>query len=308
MFTFKTDPIKLTQYGIPRKVTEGKDGANKKPQKPVTDRDQSYIKVPLDKDQAGSVELFNMLGQMDKFMTEQKGGMFKNTTLEKFEKIYSRYLKCVREPEEQVSLDGEDAPAATEKKPSKPRMTYAKFKLDLEFPGEKIRTKVFARDDGGVMQDQHVQTLDQLRSVCPWQSTVCLVVQLSKAWFSKSAVPGEPKVRQYGLTFKVKQIEVIERARGSDKQDFDAPLELDDDDDTQTAAPTSTSTSTKPASAPAPTTAAAPKPSSKPPGGPAVDEEEEEEEEGDEEEEDASPPAKPAKGSAPAKPAAKPRK
>jgi len=118
----------------------------------------------------------------------------------------------------------------TDSKDDNKKMKYAKFKLDLDFNTQKLNTFVFLREEGiPVLQD--VKTLSGLRPVSPWGSTVQMIVAMNKIWISKSA--NESGKRKYGVTFKINQLEVVERPEyAGNKASFSTYMMDNSDNDT----------------------------------------------------------------------------
>lgn len=238
----KTDPIKFTQYGIPKSSVYAKE-----------DKDRSYIKLPWDPTQDSCNKIFKMFEKIDKYMIDNKEKLFSGP-LKKFIKIFE-YTPIVRTPQEPITLDDDEENNDKKKdevKPKTERFQYAKIKLNTIYETGAISTYIFSRDEAGVPVEKKVGCVDDLLNEMPWMSTAQFAISLSKAWFSKSA--DKSGKRNYGVTFKCQQIDVIERpakgASSSLKTDF-KNYAFDDSDDEEIKPIESKS-------APAPTPAPAP--------------------------------------------------
>lgn len=234
-FVFRTDRIKLSQYGIPRpeEVTEEMKAAFDKKK---SDRERCSLKIPYDKSQAGCVELFEMFTKVDEYMSVNKDKLFPGK-LAKFAKLYD-YTPIVRKPQDIINIDGEEEEEDTKPKKKtdskteeKERFDYTKLKFNVEFGSGDIKTKFFVRENG-VPVPKDLKSLDQVRENVTWNSTIQFFASLSKIWVSKSG--DKNGRRSYGVTFKIEQLEVVEKAESSagNKQTFSKYM-FDDDNTTK---------------------------------------------------------------------------
>ena len=174
-----------------------------------------------------------MFEKIDKYMIDNKEKLFSGP-LKKFIKIFE-YTPIVRTPQEPITLDDDEENNDKKKdevKPKTERFQYAKIKLNTIYETGAISTYIFSRDEAGVPVEKKVGCVDDLLNEMPWMSTAQFAISLSKAWFSKSA--DKSGKRNYGVTFKCQQIDVIERpakgASSSLKTDF-KNYAFDDSDD-----------------------------------------------------------------------------
>jgi hypothetical protein len=205
--TIATGEFEITKYGISQPMKD------KDKKLTNTVRDEAWMRVYFDPNQTTCVQLQKMCKEMDEIMKNDKRKLFDGTKFARFERLYSNYISIVRTS--QTPLDEDDE----SKKPVDDQVfEYVKFKFDVDYESNDITTTVFLHEDG-YPKKQNVRTLQQLRELCPYKSTVRLIVQASKIWLAKS---GENNVRKYGITFKVKQLDIIKQGKvgGGEKESF----------------------------------------------------------------------------------------
>ncbi len=218
---FKTGPVKLVTYGIPQLGQYAK-----------TDKDRSYIKLPYDTTQESCVSLFKMFEALDSWAIKNKDKFFTGK-LSKFAKIYD-YTPIVRKPQEAISLDDDEQEAGA--KPKAEKLMYAKLKISTDWQSGDVNTTVFVREDGAPVK-QEVKTITEMASLVTWQSTIQMICAANKLWFGKSA--DKQGRRQYGISFKLLQCEVVERTgSASAKADFttyafDDGVKVEEKDETE---------------------------------------------------------------------------
>jgi len=198
----RTDEVQLVTYGIPSLGQYAK-----------TDKDREYIKFPFDKSQKSSSELFSVFSALDKWAVDNKDKII-NGKIAKFAHMYE-YQPIVRTPTESMSLDDED-----DGKDKKEKMSYAKIKIDTDYESGDVKTVVYLRE-GSTPVKQNVKTITDLAELMPWRSKIRCVISCNKIWISRN--PGSDGKRRYGLSFKVNQIEITEKAASggaSLKNDF----------------------------------------------------------------------------------------
>jgi hypothetical protein len=203
-FYFKTKPIKMVQYGIPKL----------NPDYCKDDSKRGFFKIPYDPEQPACVELFTMFEKIDAFMAKSKDKLFANEKLKKFAAKY-KYSSIVKTPE-----INPDAPTTgKDGKEFKPRMKYAKVKLATEYPNGELATTVFIRENGIPTPLEGVSTITELLEYFNWNSTDQFVISCNKIWLNKSG--DEDGIRKYGVGFKCPQLEIIERQAANAKQTFE---------------------------------------------------------------------------------------
>jgi hypothetical protein len=184
----KTDFIKLTSGGVPRQDDYHPD-----------DTKRRYMRVPENDD---SRELFDVLRQVDKILgsDETKTRFFGSKA-----KKYS-YTPIVREP----LVDEEESPE--NRKP-----TYIKLMFPTTYPDGNITTNVFwNKEDGNPPEKQEVNTPDEAMKAVPYLSTNRFIISPVKTWAHQSKM----KDPQYGLTFKIIQIETKHGSSGGGINQF----------------------------------------------------------------------------------------
>lgn len=169
----KTDWIKLTSGGVPRQDDYHPD-----------DTKRRYMRVPENED---SEELFKTLREIDNNLgsDEMKKKFFGNKA-----KKYS-YTPIVREP---ITDDDDE-----NKKPN-----YIKLMFHTSYPEGNITTNIFwNKEDGNPPEKQDVSTPDEAMKAVPYLSRIRIIISPVKTWAHQSKM----KDPQYGITFKIIQIE-----------------------------------------------------------------------------------------------------
>ncbi len=182
--------IKLNSYGVPQ-------AGDYYP----TDSSRSFIKVPLDLNNAEVKEFFDKLKGIDENM---ESDAFKTEQFGKDKKKKYKYMPIVRVPEEDP--DAEDDP----KKKKYPRPPYAKFKLNVTWPETKIITEVFLstmKDGKRERTKQEINSIDEFASHVRFNSTIRPIITPVKSWCEKKVKQGSDYML-YGVTFKIIKIEV----------------------------------------------------------------------------------------------------
>jgi len=200
----KTDFIKLSSGGVPRLDDYHPD-----------DTKRRYMRVPENDD---SKELFNVLRKVDDILgsDETKVRFFGNKS-----KKYG-YIPIVREP----IVDDDEASETT--KPN-----YIKLMFPTTYPDGDITTNIFwNKEDGNPPEKQEVNTPDEAMKAVPYLSTNRFIISPVKTWAHQSKM----KDPQYGLTFKIIQIETKHNSSsGGINQFLNSGQFIGDDDDTPSA-------------------------------------------------------------------------
>lgn len=199
----QSDPIKLTQYGIPK--------ANEDYYK--TDDERGFIKIPFDPSQESCKQLEKFFTGLDNYMETEK-----DTVLGKFARLYT-YSKSVKEPSsgdelEQVSgANGEAAKKAE-------RFKYCKIKFDMSYPDKNILTSIFVKNPDGTCKRVAVNSVAEVNEYINWGSTIRFIAVLNKLWAAKNK--DDSGIRKFGVSFKFLQIEVTPNEKGgaSIRDDF----------------------------------------------------------------------------------------
>lgn len=201
----KTDPIKLTSYGIPSIGKYVKEDKNRK-----------YIKVPYDESQPSCVALFKMFEEIDNYAINNKE-KFITGPLAKFIKKYV-YSPIIRTPLEVDEDDDEEENEENEettksKKPKKEKAKYAKLAIKTDFKSGDVQTVLFTREDGKPVKHD-AKTITDMAKHVTWQSTIQMICSCNKISFSKNpATVGDNKgKRTYSIGFSILQCEVTEKS------------------------------------------------------------------------------------------------
>lgn len=186
----KTDFIKLTSGGVPRQ-----DDYH------PSDDKRRYMRVPENED---SQELFNTLRKIDESLgSEATKKRFFGSKAKKY-----NYVPIVREPLVDEEEDSVDSP----KKP-----TYIKLTFATSYPDGNITTNVFwNKEDGNPPEKQDVNTPDEAMKAVPYLSTNRFIISPVKTWAQ------QPKMKdpQYGVTFKIIQVESKHQSSGGGLNQF----------------------------------------------------------------------------------------
>ncbi|AYV84444.1 MAG: hypothetical protein Hyperionvirus25_30 [Hyperionvirus sp.] len=215
-FIFKTGPIKLVQGGIPQMNDYTSKWCK-------SDKDREFFKVPCDPNQPNSVALFDMLERLDKHTQECAPGIF-GANHNKY-----KYIKLVKEPFEPEEDDEAKAAGGDEKKKYE-RLKFCKVKFDTDFnDNRKITTAVFVNENGKPTQHQ-CPTVTDVEQQMTWGSTARFVIMVSKLWAEKQAKGGKGALKEYSLTMKCLQLEVLQKPDklGSTKKVFQSSYSFGD--------------------------------------------------------------------------------
>lgn len=213
-FVYKTDWIKITQYGFPKLGEYYKD-----------DTKRTFLKIPFDPEQQSCVDLKNMLLEIDEYNLTHKKEIFKNfseesgMSLKKVENLYD-YQPLVRK-----SMLDDDDEESDNKKPK--RFEYCKAALKVNYNTKDIETVVYVLNkDKNVPKNErkrklNAKTVTELEDEgVKWNAKIRFVIMLNKLWASKSRDP-KTKKRTFGVTMKVLQmIAIPQKSNESIKDQF----------------------------------------------------------------------------------------
>ncbi|GAI96933.1 unnamed protein product, partial [marine sediment metagenome] len=155
------------------------------------DSDRAFIKVPLDPNQDGCVELKNMLSQIDESMKKQQ--FRKKIFGNKLWNSYT-YQPLVRQPfEDEYDSDDE--------KEQNNKFDNCKIKLDIDFNTKNIMTSFFIKDTNKkTVKKVNIGKVSDLEEHLTFGSSIRMVVTTDKLWASKGGA------KHYGVTMKVLQM------------------------------------------------------------------------------------------------------
>ena len=201
--------IKLTTYGVPTLNDKTKKFYK-------TDTDRAHIRLPLDIENSEVSELVDKIKAIDAMMANPdtaKKLLGKNYKKYKYSPIFR---EVVAAPTDYGS--GSESDEDTKKKEVKPlanRPPYVKLKLDLTWPDNNVRTKVFSSELDMESNKRSrtkidVTTIDDFASIIRYQSNIRCIAKPFKAW----AHPPSKKDPEYGVGWKVIRVEV-EKVEGS---------------------------------------------------------------------------------------------
>lgn len=200
--------IKLTTYGVPTLNDKTKKFYK-------TDTDRAHIRLPLDIENSEISEMVDKIKAIDTMMIDPETAkklLGKNYKKYKYSPIYR---EAVAAPTDDGSESDSEDTKKKEVKPVTNRPPYIKLKLDLTWPDNNVRTKVFSSEldiesNKRSRSKIDVTTIDDFASVIRYQSNVRCIAKPFKAW----AHPPSKKDPEYGIGWKVIRIEV-DRVEGS---------------------------------------------------------------------------------------------
>lgn len=190
--------VQLLAYGIPLLNDKTKHFF-------PTESSRAHLRFPFNGNTDEEKEVEAKFRELDKILGgEEKKKEFLGNKSKKYE-----YTPIVRDP--QSNADDEDEPPVKKDmdKPPPYKPAYAKFKLDLEWPDNKVKTKVFESlldpETGKRTRTKvDVESIDDVASVVRYKSNVRCIVGPVKFW----AHPSTKKDPQYGIVWKLLRVEV----------------------------------------------------------------------------------------------------
>lgn len=200
-----TDPIKLTKGGIPNIDEKWRPN----------DNSCMYLWLPISKDEPSSAPLHKTFEGLDDY-TRDKIAKDKNfITFSKDPKTLDslEYVDIIKTTEPRMGADGKEIPGydrikldiATIYDPK----THAKDSTDIK----KLNITVYINNstDKDVVRykKKEVSSLDELRALVPWNSTIRCAIEIYKFYIAKTK--NSTKKRLCGYKLKVHQIYVTER-------------------------------------------------------------------------------------------------
>lgn len=207
-FSFRTPLIKMSCYGIPKISEFIKD-----------DSARMFIKVPLDTTQEQAMPFINFINRLDKWVENNKETIFGS------ESVASKYEinPLAKDP----PVIDEDAPPKLDKngKPYEegPRHKYVKVRLNTDYDTGKIITHIYVRksDDPEARPEKiYPETVTELTKYLTWNSSIRMVVTVTKLWGEKTKKDAKAKFKQAGLILKVMNMEIIPNTKQSMTVDF----------------------------------------------------------------------------------------
>ena len=172
-FTIKTPLIKITQYGI----------QSIHPDYYPTDESRNFFKLPLDNEEQSNKDFKNVLLKIDDYIERNKKRILKQFIKSNLTKNDFCYIPFVKKPENEK------------------RQNNLKLKFNIDFQTKEYLTKVFINKE-----QQNVKNINDLEKICPYGSSVKLIILLNKLWISKTR--DFNKKFKFGLTGKILQIKI----------------------------------------------------------------------------------------------------
>ena len=227
-FVFQTPEFSISQYGIPPLGEYAK-----------TDAQRTTLKLPLDPEQLGCMQMESMFSQIDTYMRANQKKIFTGSVAN----MKFSYKSIVREPKKDILIPDPKAKKGSQPEsstPKKPKCKFWKAKLDLTYPEGKIQTILFVRDPANPEEKPKrvtVETASELEQYMPWGSKVRMIVMMNKIWAEKN--PKDEEVPQkFGLSFKVLSIETTPREKSvSYRDDIANYAFIDNEEETDEAIP-----------------------------------------------------------------------
>jgi len=214
---FQTPWIEMTQGGVPQIGEYYKD-----------DEARSFIKIPLSP--------YDKEVQVLKKKMEKTDELLKKNTADivgkKNAKSYS-YQPIIRIPKVNDVVTEKDTKKSD--KPPQEKFPYMKAKLDIEFGSKKVLTKIYHRsvDKNKKVSRTKVPitTIDDLTDAAPYGSKIRFILYACKMWAQIGADKNGD--RDFGMSFKVMQMEVVPSNIVSMKAAFKECAFQDEDSDTK---------------------------------------------------------------------------
>lgn len=242
-FDIQTPEIKMDAGGIPDKEGPGGQSYYK------TTASRAFVKIPLEVNPnvKGETEeeretrkekltkFKETLEQLDKYMEDNKEKFFGSA---KTAKKYT-YQPIVRYPQTNDDNDSDeedgspDEEVVTAHKPP-----YMKAKIPIIWDTDNVDLEVFRvndessqafEEDGKWSKITDIETLEDLRKHVGYMRNVKFVLHACKYWAQKQASNGS-STRMYGLTFKVRRVEVKPYTKQSEDQSEDDGQLFEDSD------------------------------------------------------------------------------
>ena len=209
----KTPPIFFEQGGVAQLGEYIKD-----------ENKRDFFKIANDPNQPEVGMLFNVFEQIDTYMQkkETRAKLFAHQTLSKIDKKNPfKYQPIVRKPD--ADKDGDDQKNGEQTQ----RFSMAKIKFDIDFETKKLMTHVYVRDETGApVERPDITTVKELAGEFRWKSKCRFLITAYKIWIQKNPTEG---FRKYGVAFKCKQMEVMEKPKGGKMEVRKYAFDGDDD-------------------------------------------------------------------------------
>lgn len=244
-FDIQTPEIKMDNYGIP-------DSSSPYHQ---TTASRAFVKIPLEvnnmvkgesdeersKRSAKLDKFRKTLEAIDTYMLENKEKIFGSAkTAKKYD--YQPIVRAPQKRDNDSDSDSEDG-VNSDNSNTIQRPMYMKAKVPIKWQTDDVQLEVYRqnkegtqefKDDGTHTELKDVVTLDDLRNHVRYMRNARFVLHACKLWASKNTSNGQD-TRKYGLTFKIRRVEV-QQYIASDSGDYgqdEGELFADSDDEDQ---------------------------------------------------------------------------
>lgn len=184
-----TGDIKLVTYGIPqnqKNLAEGDELWY------PTEKDRSFVKIPIDPEQPACMELNEMATALDNYAGDKAN---RKTVLagipSKLAQSYE-YKPLIHEASEKMK---------------EPKYNFFKANLDIDYETGNILTKVFVKQPNGKNEQQQITCLKDIEKYLKWGCVFRCSIMIQKLWVSKGKMFG---TYAYGLGAKCMQIIIKE--------------------------------------------------------------------------------------------------
>lgn len=205
---------KITTYGVPT--------LNEKTKKYYkSDTDRAHIRLPLDLEKPEIKDFCDRIKAIDSMMSDPecaKKLLGKNYKKYKYQPTF-REIQI--ETNENNNSDSDEEEISSGKKNEKEQVKankppYIKLKLDLTWPDNNVKTKVFSSELDLESNNKRIRTkieissIDDFANVIRYLSTIRCIAKPFKAW----AHPITKKDPEYGIGWKVIRVE-LDKVEGS---------------------------------------------------------------------------------------------
>ena len=219
---FQSPEIKITQYGIPTLGEYYK-----------SDKDRSFIKLPLDSENKEVKQFIDKLMEIDQLAEAQKQHII-GKNYAKFD-----YVKIVRAPPPTNDDDDDTTSKSKNGKPKVEKLKFCKVKIDTVYETGQVKTMVFKKLGDEEAKERKVkreevkglETITDLTSHIPYNCTVKLIITANKLWATNA--PDKTGRYSYGISLKVLQVEasIPENKSSMIKNSFSTDAFIDEEDD-----------------------------------------------------------------------------
>lgn len=227
-FIMETPWIMLEQYGFPKLgdfYTE--------------DNQRNFVKLPLNKEYKESAKLHSVLSELDEHIKDQiadiielpsKKKMSKEKIKEKLDKkmLYNPLVKKPKKKNNLLGDDDDDDDDDDKKKDQDEKVRYdsLKVKLDIDYNTQKVKTQVYIRENKK-RRKVNVEKISDLDNYFKFRCKMRCILQANKLYVLKND-NADGKI-PWGMTFKLRQVEIVPPEGISSREKFEEFAFLEDD-------------------------------------------------------------------------------